>query len=319
MSTPIPGPVAHSDAWYALRYFDASREIPVVIGASEAAEACGLSTWGTPLHVYLRKRRLMTDKEETERMRMGKRLEDPIVAEYAEQTGYTVKQPRRMLHLPENPCISATPDGDVWADQNTKFIMEAKCATIRLDSKWGEPGTDEIPDEYLAQTHQQMMVTETDRCDVAVLMDGLVRRYTVRRNERLIKSMRAALDEMVERIIEGNPPEPTWRHPKTMDMLKALYAVDDSLEIQLDEETLIAWEKQAQLGDMIKDLEKDREEQRAKVLFAMGEAGIGRLPGIDDYYLTKKKVTVAAHWRGESQQTRLGQKKVAEEKPKKKK
>lgn len=317
MSAPIPGPVAHSDAWYALRYFDATREIPVVIGASEAGEACGLSTWGTPLHVYLRKRKLMTDKEETERMRMGKRLEDPIVAEYAEQTGFTVKQPRRMLHLPENLCISATPDGDVWADQNTRFIMEAKCATIRMDHKWGEPGTDEIPDEYIAQTHQQMLVTETDRCDVAVLMDGLVRRYTVRRNERLIRSMRTALDEMIERIIEGNPPEPTWRHPKTIDLMKALYGVEDSLEVQLDEQALIAWEKQQSIGETIRELEKERDVEKAKVMFAMGEAGIGRLPGVDDYYLTRKLVTVAAHWRGESTQKRLSSKKVAKEKPKK--
>lgn len=318
MSTPIPGPVAHSDAWYALRYFDAAREIPVVIGASEAAEACGLSeTYGTPLHVYLRKRRLMTDKEQTERMRMGRRLEDPIIEEYAEQTGFTVKQPRRMMHLPENPCISATPDGEVWADQATTFIVEAKCATIRLADKWGAEGTDEIPDEYIAQTHQQMLVTETDRCDVAVLIDGLVRRYTVRRNERLVKSMRVALDEMIERIIEGNPPEPTWRHPKTMDLLKAFYGVDEALEVQLDEEARAHWEKYQSLGKEISALEKDREDEKAKVAYAMGEAAIGRLPGVHDYYLTRKKVTVAAHWRGECEQTRLGQKLVPKEKPRK--
>lgn len=290
MSTPIPGPVAHSDAWYALRYFDAAREIPVVIGASEAAGACGLSDWDTPLHVYLRKRRLIEDKETTERMENGRLFEPVILEIYRRQTGFVVHQPQQMYHLAENLGIVATPDGTV-VDGEEKFIVEAKCSTIRNAEKWGAEGTDEVPEEYIVQTHQQMLVTETDRCDVAVLIDGVVKRYTVRRNERLMGFIVEGLSELLERIITGDPPDATWRHRKTNEVLKQVFGVSDRRVI-LSDQTAILFEQRQSLTAQIKELEVQKEECENMVLFAMGDAGVGELP--DGSELVRSEVSIEA-------------------------
>lgn len=290
MSTPIPGPVAHSDAWYALRYFDASREIPVVIGASEAAGACGLSDWDTPLHVYLRKRRLIEDKEATERMENGRLFEPVILEIYKRQTKFQVAQPQQMFHLAENPGIVATPDGYVTAGDD-HFIVEAKCSTIRNAEKWGQEGSDEVPEEYIVQTHQQMLVTETDRCDVAVLIDGVVKRYTVRRNERLMSYLVEGLGELLERIVAGDPPEASWRHRKTNEVLKQVFGISDRRVI-LSERTALFFQQRQSLTEQIKELETQKEECENLVLFAMGDAGIGELPDGDE--LVRSEIAVDA-------------------------
>lgn len=316
MSRPTKGPKAYTDAWYALRYFDDTRQIPVTIGASEAAAACGLSDYETPLHVYLRKRKLLTDKEETERMRMGKRLEPIILEEYAFQTGLKVQPTNELLHSGEDPCIVATPDADAFPADGNKFTVDAKASSIRMAGKWGDEHSDDIPTDYLIQGQQQMFVAETDRCDFAVLMDGVVRRYTVRRNERLIKSMVAGLKELIERIVEGNPPEPTWSHSRTPDLVKNLYGVDPAKSVVLDVETHIVWEESRSIARQITELEKRKKELQARVLHVMGEAATATFPFDEGTYLQRSIVEVAARSQDAYSYPKLTEKKVKETKRK---
>jgi putative phage-type endonuclease len=310
MTRPIPGPKAYTDAWYALRYFDECRKIPVTIGASEAAAAIGLSDYETPLHIYLRKRKLLSDKEETERMRMGKRLEPIILDEYGHQTGFKVQPTSQLLHWAEDPCISATPDADVFEASGVKFVVDAKSSTVRMSGKWGEEHSDEIPTDYLIQGQQQMLVADVDRCDFAVLMDGVVRRYTVRRNDRLIKSMVAGLKELIERIVEGEPPEANWEHSKTPELIKNLYGVDANKAIVLDLDTHITWEEYRSVASMITALEKKKKELQARVLAVMGDAATARFPDDDSVYLQRSIVEVAAREAAPYSYTLLTQKKV---------
>src|SRR6185437_1023395 len=58
------------------------------IGSSEAATACGINPYDTPLSLYLRKIGQGEPIEETAAMRWGSRLEPVIADAYSEETGY---------------------------------------------------------------------------------------------------------------------------------------------------------------------------------------------------------------------------------------
>lgn len=317
MSKPLKGPAAYSDAWYALRYFEPERPVPVIIGASESAAACGISQYDTPLHVYLRKRRLLSDKEQTDRMRNGKLFEPIIVEIYRLQSGFKVQPAEGMLLSGENHCIAATPDADVWEPNGTRFCMDAKMSSVRMEHKWGEDGSDEIPDDYLLQGQQQMYVGDVDRCDFALLMDGLVRHFTVRRNEKLIKHMLGSLNELVERIVEGNPPNPDFRHPATKKLLEELNGVNPDSRVELTDELHRRWEESRAMAAQITQLQKEQTAIKNEILYAMGDAAIGVLPSDPTKVLTRKVVERDEYTVKPSSYKLLSEKKVTEKKGKK--
>lgn len=139
------------------------------IGASEIGAVAGLSPWAGPLDVYLRKLGLVDD-EPSEAAEWGHALEPAIAARYARDTGATLASCTTMAH-PSEPWILATPDRLAFQGDD-EWLLEVKTASLRVAHRWGEPGTDEVPEEYLAQVTWQMLVTGHRRADVALLLGG---------------------------------------------------------------------------------------------------------------------------------------------------
>ncbi len=295
---PIVGPEPRTPAWHEAHHH--------CIGASRAAAACGLSRYEQPLDIYLEVRGLKT-REETPAMRLGLLLEPVVVAEYEHRT-QQVTQPCNLLFHPQYPFIGATPDR-VVVTAEPQFPLEAKTSSFRRAGEFGEEGTDDIPVDYLLQAQQQMLVTMTERCDVAVLLDGrTLRLYTIRRHEKLIAGIIVAETELWQRIQAGDPPPPDWRHPSTPDLVKSLYGVEDKLEVVLSDASVDAWGDCQALGAKIKELEAEREIMRARVLLAMGEAAIGILPGGNQ--LVRQSVNVKEHVRKASSYVKLSERKA---------
>lgn len=135
------------------------------IGGSDAAAAVGMSKWKTRLELFLDKTgRLRT--EETEPMRWGTMLEPIVRQEYVNRTGRTVIVPNRILRHATREFAIVNVDG--IADQCR--VYEGK--TARSADGWGEPGTDEVPIEYLLQVQHAMFVTGLAVADIAVLIGG---------------------------------------------------------------------------------------------------------------------------------------------------
>jgi len=127
------------------------------------------------------------------------------------------------------PWTAVTSDGRV---------LEVKTASSA--EGWGEPGSDEIPDDCLCQAQHYLLVTGLKTADVAVLIGGHdFRLYEVAADKELQEIMAMQEAEFWQRVEAGDPP-PTrsladlalcFRHPLDAAVLatpQAIAAVEGS-------------------------------------------------------------------------------------------
>ena len=289
---PKVGPAVYSPAWWEQRQFS--------FGASEAAAVCGLSRWNQPLAVYESKCRRQdeTDKA-TEEQRRGHRFESVVLDMYEEKVGGTIYTHPPMLIHPEHEFMSASPDA-LWTDEIKSAAIEKLGWSYALDyipvdakttmhsGEFGEPGTDDIPQEYVMQAQQQMAVTDAKRCDLPVLFPNYqMRVYKVERCDSLIGLILDAEREMLERIRNQDPPPPNWSHPKTYELIRAVHGVTGE-SVHMSEQATLLWAENEELGKKINDLRHQVDLNKAKVLHEMGDAGIGHMT--DGRQLIRKRI-----------------------------
>lgn len=248
-------------------------------GASEAAAAAGLSKWCTRLELYCRKRNLIPEVEDNEVMEFGRHNEPLVAKRGAKKLGLEIKQyPCGMLRHPEHHFMFATPDVILVNDE----LLECKTTNWRIAKGFGEEGSDFLPIEIVCQAQQQMAVTGLSVCHVAVLVDGRsLKMFRVDRNDGAIAGLIRAEAELWEMIQNGTPPEPDWGHASTIDLIKQLHNTEDGSAIVLPDEMLPVFIRQLELAERVKELEAEREQLRARLLFAMGKSSIGILPGCE--------------------------------------
>lgn len=266
MPTVVAKP--HTPEWYKAR--------ETAIGASEIAVAAGLSPYQTPLELYMRKRGELPPIEDNDAMRLGRLLEPVVKSEFTTRTGIVLADPEPPMfrHAKHEPIV-ATPDGII--DEST--IFEAKTASWRMKTQWGDQESDVIPDQYLCQTQAQMAVLDAAVCHVAVLFDGAtLKTYKVLRNDELIKHLIAAAMELWGRIRDGRPPEPNWEHSSTPALIRALHQTISDTRVVLNHQEVEAWETFERIGKEIKILDEQREVAKAFVLHGIGDHGAGILP-----------------------------------------
>ena len=177
------------------------------IGGSDIAAILGLSPWGNALSVWLDKKGLSSPKEETVQMKMGHRLEPVIADMYSEATGNELAMAGLMVH-PDFPFIIGTPDRLNVTHPNAG--LEIKTANVfRGISGWGDPGTDEIPENYLLQCVWYMAVANRDIWDVAVLIGGAdFRIYKIHRDKDLENALIERAADWWKKYIIGNEEPP---------------------------------------------------------------------------------------------------------------
>lgn len=253
------------------------------IGASESAAALGVSPYETPLNLYLRKLGFMPDAEETEPMRWGSLLEPLIAAEYERRTGKRVVEQQVFLRSPVTPLF-ATLDGMTDAGHPVEFKAVGNWTGKTL----GDEGTDEVPDHWLIQGHQQMLLSSTFEMDFAVLVGGQkLRLYHLIRDEELVESIIVRVREFWGRVERREPPEPDpARDAELMHLLHRRCEGEVTLGEQ-DAELVRLYEMATAER---KDMDRECDELRARILAHLGEHATGRLP--DGRTIKRKLVTV---------------------------
>ena len=136
------------------------------IGGSDAAAILGLSRWKSPFQVYQEKRGEAAQTPDNASMRWGRYLEPVVRQAYADDTGRAVRLPDGLVRHQQHTFMIANLDG-VTDDGR---VVEIK--TARTSQGWGEPGSDQVPQEYLLQAQHHMAVTGLVVADVAVLIGG---------------------------------------------------------------------------------------------------------------------------------------------------
>ena len=171
-----------------------SRDATAGIGGSDIGKVIGVSPWGGPLDVYLSATGQAPPFAGNLATRAGSALEPVIAQSYTEETGIALDPGRSRVH-PRRQWQRGTTDREA---PSAGLLIEIKTGNLRTAHRWGEPGTDEIPEEYLAQCHWYLgLAPEASRCDVPVLLGGSeLRIYRVDRDLEL----EAALVERAERF-----------------------------------------------------------------------------------------------------------------------
>jgi putative phage-type endonuclease len=248
------------------------------IGASECAAAIGLSRWESPYSLWARKCGLVPPPESNLAMEIGTITEPLNAARYAEATGAAVRRVNRLMRSREYPFMLASLDRR-RADGR---LVELKW-TERGDG-YGEPGTDQVPDEVLCQTIHQMAVSGSPAVDVSVIF-GAKRHaiYTVERDaaaEARVIEREAILwqhvEDRTEPALDGSDA--------TLRALGLLYPVDEP-DAPLVEASSDATDALAALLDIrdavaVHATAMRSLEESGKPLRALLELAIGSAPGL---------------------------------------
>lgn len=266
--TPIRGPEPLSKEWFNRR--------STIIGASEAAAACGMSEYSTPRRLYEEKIGNIEPFAGNEHTKRGRRYEPLIAEDWQEMTGRElVMYPCPMYLHPAYDWLAATPDGIITETE----LLEIKSTTWRSKAKFGEQGSDDIPTHFILQAQQQMAVMGAAVVIFAVKieLDQEPLTFTVQRNDSLIDMMISAEYELIQRIKNLDPPELNWEHSSTPQLVRELHSTIADTKIELSPEAVAWWEQYEALAQEIKAAKDQQEVLKAKVLAEIGDNGAGLL------------------------------------------
>ncbi len=178
------------------------------LGGTDLPKILGVSRFGGPMDVFMEKQGLTAPLIETEAMEWGKLLEEPVAQKYARKTGRKVRHAAAFIRHPTYNFLFANPDR--WSLQRgtAKRVLEVKTSGEFAAKEFGEPGSDQVPPDYLLQVMHYMNVTAVDVADIAVLVGGQKHRvYTVERDPVLIESMTDQAATFWSNLQAGIPPE----------------------------------------------------------------------------------------------------------------
>lgn len=295
----LAGPMPLTPEWHAVRRS--------LITASDMAAVLGQSEYKTALDVFAEKTGRVEPFAGNEATRRGQRYESVILADYAEQVGVELRHPLPLIIHPTLACLAATPDAERLDDGR---LVEAKLSMSPARAReLGEEATDQVPDDWHLQVQAQLACCQRETADLAVLLYGRLRIYTIQRHDILIAIILDAAREMAERIANDDPPEPDWHHARTPALIRSLYNLRHGEVVTLPQPCEALYAAYVELGDQEKRLKAERDEAKAMLLHALGDAEIGRLPGLG-VELIRQEITRKAYEVKETSYVQLRTRKV---------
>lgn len=219
------------------------------IFSTDAAAALGVSKYRTPYQLWAEKIGLAPrDEEEEEKpwQIIGSAVEPAIATLYTRQTGRPVGLFKETLTHELLPWMGS--HFDYLADDR---LVEIKFFDPRRRAEFGEPGSADIPNDVLVQAIHEMVVSDMQRCDVAVLFGNQAFEvFSVALEQK-------DADELIEReyqfmryIIDREPPP-----PMSDDDLKAMFPRSVEETVTATDEIMQAVRERLILKDRIGELE----------------------------------------------------------------
>ena len=278
------------------------RERKNYIGGSEIATICGLSSFDkTALDVYLSKVNpdiveLTKDDPNYEAAYWGTKQEEIIAERYAEERNVIVQTQPTLIRHPKYPFIACNIDR--WVG-NKEYILECKTAHFYKMKKWGEQGTDNIPESYLIQCAYYASICDVPKVDIAVLIGGQdFRIYTYNRNKELEdKIIKIGVNFWHNHIEKRIPPKCV----NTRDTFN-LFPESHHHEIVAEDNILEKWE----------ELKVAREEE-SKIADTIEKLKVEIQEFMQDYdVLIDNQGNVIATWKNTAPRSLVDQKKLKE-------
>lgn len=265
------------------------------IGGSDAAAILGVSPWKTALQVYLQKRGETDenvredDPELIDLLETGKEMEAVIVNRLIRRFGVKVtkrsspEKPNRYVD-PEHSFLASEVDfeWEVTPAIAERFDLprelvgtiqngEAKKVHQFATAQFGEEETEEVPIQYAAQAAHGLGVTGRQLCMFAVQLGDNLAIYWIKRDEEIIRPLRARLVAFWnDHVVAGVPPKP-MDLPDVIRLLKRAKAT----EVEASPEVAALLTELEQVKQK-KAAAEDREVEIKYLvgLFVVGETGI---------------------------------------------
>lgn len=193
------------------------------ISATDAVKIIGASPFGSPLDVYLDKVGEAPPFVETDRVKWGHLLEEPIRRDYAERRNLHVGVPGTLKH--GNGWSLATPDGICMSVSDTPIYdelnhnpshgLEIKTHSVHMRDHYGDAGTDEVPRWVYAQCVWNIFVARSvygdqiEHWDIVAFLDGVPTDYRIDRDAEIELRMVDRCEEFWRKhVLERRMPEP---------------------------------------------------------------------------------------------------------------
>jgi len=275
------------------------RERKNYIGGSDIAAILGLKNFGnrTALDIFLDKTSDEINNDTNTIAEWGVRLEPTIAEVYSGITGLEVEIHDSPIKHPKYPFLAANIDR--WVD-NKNYVLECKTASAFVAKKWGEEGTDQIPDAYLCQVAWYRAITNVEKVDIAVLIGGNdFRIYTYRKDKDFEdKLIRVGHNFWINHVLKKIPPA-----PETHEDMAILYARSNGKSKTTNE---LITNKIDELK-VLKEENKIAEDSIDKLKLSIKEFMA------DNEVLLNEEGDIMATWKNTVSKTRLNTKKLKEE------
>jgi putative phage-type endonuclease len=262
--TPTGILVARADApqgeWLALRRHG--------IGGSDALAVLGLDPWKPRLRVYLDKIGDPLRDEESDRMRWGHYVENPVAAWFTDRTGIRTRK-CGLLHHRDRDWQRLTPDR-LTSDGG---LLEIKNTNYHRRGEWEDDLGEIIADGAEAQAQHAMAVTGYGHCWVSAQVGGeppVIRR--VERDEAFIADLTAVEAEFWEMVRNLTPPALDGGE-KAARLIARLYPdVTPGKTVELTGEQFALLREYLKEGAAAKAAEERKTEIKALITQVMGDA-----------------------------------------------
>jgi len=245
------------------------------LGSSDAAAVLNISPWKSQFKLYQEKIGAFVEEVSPSKRKLfsrGHRWEPVVVEMLVDELldrGHDVQIIGRNARYqdPEFPFLACELDLELLID-GEETNAEMKTVHPFASKDWGEEDTDEIPIYYAAQGMHGLMVKPRRRCVFAALIgaDDL-RVHQIERDETTIAAIRAKEIEFWRRVQERDAPDPS-----TADDVKWIYAKDDGIVMEADEELIRLCEEIRQGKSIAKQCDARIETLSTRLKCAMGHA-----------------------------------------------
>lgn len=242
------------------------------IGASDVAAILGVSPWQSAWDVWADKTGRLSEWTGNEATRLGQHFEKAVLDVAEEQLG-EIRRNVRIVH--ESLPVASTLDAQCVGSLRP---VEAKTTGLAgpVYGDWGDPGTDEVPQNYLVQVHAQLLCTGADLAYLFALLPGRgVVQYEIQRSERLCEQLGNLLDCWWQKhVIKDVEPS---RDKATLEIVKRLKR-EPKKSIDLGPMEWALVQNLAAKKEAIKDYTEQKEAIESQLLAALGDAEQATFP-----------------------------------------
>jgi putative phage-type endonuclease len=255
--------------------------------ASDVAAVMGCSPWKSAADVWHEKVYGVEKHETSDAIEAGTQLEDAIIDWFELKDGVFGDVLDRQCFY-ENGVLGATVDG-ILKQYDTEVeawfpgaVVEAKTSSSR--DGWGDPRTDQIPDQYMLQVQTQMYCTGLSKAYIPVLFADRGFKfevYEVNEDEEIQDAIVNAANAFMEAVRNKTPVS----GEVDLSVLKRLKR-EPNKSVEIDGNLLIEF-KEAK--DQVRRWSKKVDDLQARLLASLGDAEHGVCSIGEVTYLPQKR------------------------------